>query len=40
MNIFERFFNYWNCWRGKGKCRMEHRLWLVWALTGRYPRAS
>lgn len=33
----ERFHNYWRTWRSLGAARMDHRLWLHWAIFGRYP---
>lgn len=31
-----RIANYWRVWRGRGAARMDHRLWLGWAIFGRY----
>lgn len=37
-NLLHRIICYWRTWRRKGAAKMEHPLWLFWALTGRYPR--
>lgn len=36
--MISRFKNYWRVWRGRGAARMDHALWLHWAVFGRYPR--
>ncbi len=35
--MVERFHHYWRSWRSRGATRMDHRLWLHWAIFGRYP---
>jgi hypothetical protein len=36
--MIRRFANYYRSWRGRGAARMDHRLWLFWAIFGRYPK--
>jgi hypothetical protein len=36
--MIERISNYWRVWRSRGAARMDHGLWLHWAVTGKYPR--
>lgn len=35
-----RFRCYFRAWRGRGAARMDHRLWLYWAVFNRYPRSK
>ena len=35
--MFGRLKNYYRSWRGRGAAKMDHYLWLHWAITGRYP---
>lgn len=36
--LMERLATYYRVWRCKEVARMDHRLWLHWAIFGRYPR--
>lgn len=33
-----RLKTYYWIWRNRGAAVMDHRLWLHWAITGRYPK--
>ena len=34
----KRLAQYFHVWRTRGAATMNHRLWLHWAIFGRYPR--
>ena len=35
--MIKRLRSYYSVWRGKGAAKMDHALWLHWAVFGRYP---
>lgn len=35
--MINRLTTYYRVWQHRGAARMDHRLWLYWALMGRYP---
>lgn len=35
--MIARLANYYRVWRRRGAARMDHGLWLHWAIFGRYP---
>ena len=37
FNFADRCAIYWRTWRCRGVAKMDHRLWLHWAIFGRYP---
>jgi hypothetical protein len=37
MSMIQRVANYWRVWRGRGAAKLDHRLWVYWAVFGRFP---
>lgn len=36
--MLNRLLNYYRVWRRRGAAKVDHKLWIFWVMTGKYPR--